>query len=210
MYSNEIWIGWDDRRGPMRRRLKPESLGLVVTLFLLSACGLTLRHAPPEEIARMTTKTQIPGQPAVELRAPLLRVEHWRVSLGGQDTQSFRLVGRIETGSRSPLRNWLTVETEYGGKPAGYRAARFPDGSLRPLSDVHHTVLRCQEFNALQSACLYRDRMMIDLTGDEIDRYAKTGLTVRLVGKSGDLEKIQVPSNYLQGYLLSLSVWPVQ
>ena len=158
----------------------------------------------------MTVRTPISGRHAVEFRAPLLRIEHWRVFLGGQDTQSFRLVGRAETSAPSRLRNWLAVEIEYGGTPAGYRAARFPDGSLRPLTDVQHTVLRCQEFNALQSACLYRDRFMIELTEGEVERYARTGLTLRLVGKSGNIGKIQVSSNYLQGYLSALSLWSVR
>lgn len=175
------------------------------SVFWLSACSLNPSHAPSGEIARMTVATPIPHQSDIEYRAPLLRTEHWRVSLGGEDTQSFRLVGHIETGAQAAARHWLAVETEYGGKqPADYRAVQFPGGLSRSLRNLEHRVVRCQVFNTMQSACLYRDDFIIDLLEDELKRFANSGMRLTLLGRNGDQGYLYIPASYLQGYLSAL------
>ena len=182
---------------------------LFLGSLLLAGCSkANLRNAPADEIAVNTTRVAASGQPGIDYQAPLLTQEHWQVDMGGEDALSYRLSGHADmAGSAGRIvRHRLDVDSEYRAKhPAGYLEVRFADGALRPIANLTHESERCQEFNSLQSGCTFRDRFSISLSTEELAAFAKTGFNARLVAKSGDLQKIELPPSYIQGYLKAVN-----
>jgi hypothetical protein len=185
------------------------SAALFLGSLLLNGCSqANLRNAPADEIAADTTRNTAGGQPGIDYQAPLLTQEHWQMEMGGEDALSYRLSGHADMAGNAgrTVLHRLDVDSEYRGKhPAGYLEVRFADGSLRPIANLKHESERCQEFNTLQSGCTFRDRFSFALSAAELAAFAKTGFNARLVGKVGDLQKIDLPPAYIQGYLKAVN-----
>jgi len=128
------------------------------------------------------------------------------VNMGGEDILSYRLSGHADDTGKRVQHHRLDIDSEYRARhPAGYQAARFADGTLRPVAHLRQETERCQEFNSMQSGCTFRDRFDLPLSAEELAAFARTGLSARLVGKSGDLQTIELPAAYIQGYLKAVN-----
>jgi len=182
--------------------LKVGVAALFLCSLLLNGCGgATMRNASADEIAANTTRTAAGGQSGIAYQAPSLTQEHLQVNMGGEDILSYRLSGHTDAAGKS-VQHRLDVDSEYRAKhPAGYLAVRFNDGVLRSVANLKDESERCQEFNTMQSGCIFRDRFDFPLSAEELAAFAKTGFSARLVGKTGDLQKIELSPAYIQGYL---------
>ncbi|QFY44458.1 hypothetical protein F6R98_19000 [Candidatus Methylospira mobilis] len=196
------------RKSDLSGYMKLGVAGLFFCALLASGCGkANLRNATPDEIAANTERVATAGgQPGVDYQSPLLTQEHWQVNMGGEDILSYRLSGHADDAGKRVQHHRIDIDSEYRAKhPAGYLDARFADGTLRPIAHLRQETERCQEFNTMQSGCAFRDRFDFPLSEEELAVFAKTGLSARLVGKSGDLQKIELPATYIQGYLKAVN-----
>ena len=55
--------------------------------------------------------------------------------------------------------------------------------------------------NNLVYACLFRDRASFELSRTELDAAQLTGLNLSLYSDQQDYESIDLPANYIQGFL---------
>lgn len=178
---------------------------LIAGLSLYGCAKMNLRNAQPDEIAANTSKIVVTGQPGIEFQAPLLTQEHWQMDMGGEDALSYRLSGHSDAVDK-PVQYRLDVDSEYRArKSAAYIEVRFADGTTRPIVNLKHEAERCQEFNSLQSGCTFRDRFSFPLSAEELAAFVEKGLQARLVGKAGDLQKIELPPSYIRGYLKAVN-----
>ncbi len=140
-------------------------------------------------------------------RAPELEVRHYRTLFYGYDTVYYRLAAQ-----KSPsggLRYQLSIDAHYGGDLRHYEAVKFADGSSRPLDRRQHDTERCQFFNSLVYACLFRDQVRLELSPAELEAAQGNGLRMTLSSAVQDYEAIELPANYIRGFLQAVQGAPL-
>jgi hypothetical protein len=75
------------------------------------------------------------------------------------------------------------------------------DGQSRPLSHQRHIAERCQLFNSLISSCIYQDLLSLDLAAADLAQARQTGLHLQLASATLRYETLDLPANYIQGFL---------
>jgi hypothetical protein len=81
----------------------------------------------------------------------------------------------------------------------------MPDSASREVNHRQHDVERCQIFNILISSCLYRDRFSLAFSRAELERARKDGLQFKLASKTQSYERLDLPPNYIQGFLKAIA-----
>jgi hypothetical protein len=139
---------------------------------------------------------------ATEKAGSVMHTRQWRNLFYGYDTLSYRLVAQDSDRFRSYR---LAVTADYGDTKRRYYASRSADRSIRLLANYRHEIGRCDIFNSLLSACLFRDQFDINLTAAEITDAQKNDLHIILRSNTRDLETITLPANYVRDFLLASS-----
>jgi hypothetical protein len=81
----------------------------------------------------------------------------------------------------------------------------MPDTSTRGVVHEQHDTERCQIFNSLISSCLYRDRFDLKLSQLELESGLANGIKVLLRSETQEYEVLDLPSNYIQGFLMAVT-----
>jgi hypothetical protein len=175
-------------------------VGLLL-LLCLSGCAENIREAPPGVIAKSVKGSPTPDGKGYSWRAPDLEVRHYRVTIGGFDTINYWLVAsKPQRAQREPVFE-LWIDSNYGGSLRHYAAIKFANGSSRALVGHRHAVERCQEFSNMVNACIYQDSASVEISRTELDNAQRDGLKLTLSSGSEDYEHIDLPANYIQGFL---------
>jgi hypothetical protein len=95
----------------------------------------------------------------------------------------------------------VSIDAHYGGTLRHYDAIKFADGSSRPVGFHSHDTERCQFFNNMVYACLFRDRASLELSRSELEAARFKGLKLTLNSDKQGYESIDLPANYIQGFL---------
>jgi transcriptional antiterminator Rof (Rho-off) len=171
----------------------------LIAIVSLWGCAANPREASPGSIAQSVKESvTVVGQYSV-WRSPALQVSHYRTLFYGYDSVYYWLVAR-----KSPKGGALyemSIAADYGGDLRHYDAVKFADGSIRPMVNQQHDTERCQFFNSLVYACLFHDRASLELSQSELEAARLQGLRLTLSSGKQEYEIIDLPANYIQGFL---------
>ena len=171
----------------------------LIAFFSLFGCATHLREASPDSIAQAVKQSMLVDGNDFVWRGPELQVHQYRTLFYGYDTVYYRLVAR-KPPSGGP-RYQVSIDAYYGGDLRHYDAVKFANGSSRPMGSNRHDTERCQFFNSLVYACLFRDRANLELSQSELEAARPKGLQLTLSSGLRDYETIVLPANYIHGFL---------
>ncbi len=182
------------------KALIPVSLFAVVCL---NGCAENIREASSDTVAQSTKSYPARDGKGYGWRAPELEVSHYRISIGGYDTLSYGLfASKREPGAAPGFELWFSSHN--GGAPRHYSVIKSADGSRRPLANPRHLTERCQEFSNLTNACLYHDSASVELSREELENARNLGMKFILSSGQEDYEHIDLPAQYIQGFLQAI------
>ncbi len=171
---------------------------------LLSACANNVREAPADKVACWVEHSKIPDKQGFSWFAPALHASQYRILFFGYDTLNYRLVAPEPSAPEPNPGFRLLIDANYGGAIRHYDFAEFSGQSSRALSQQKHIAERCQIFNSLISSCIYRDELSLSLSKAELEQAQVAGLHLLLSSESKPYEQIDLPSNYIQGFLKAI------
>ena len=171
----------------------------LIALFSLFGCAANLRQASPDAIAQTVKKSMMDAGNDIVWRAPELQISHYRTLFYGYDSVYYRLGAR--KSPKGDILYQLSIDAQYGGNLRHYDAIKFANGTSRPLVSQSHQTQRCQFFNNLVYACLFRDQASVELSCSELDAVQTKGLLLNLGSEKQEYETIDLPGNYIKGFL---------
>ncbi len=174
----------------------------LAVFMQISGCAGNVREESADTVAERVKHVSTANKQGLAWLAPYLHLSHYRTLFYGYDTVDYRLAAP-ETTAKGGFR--LLFDASYGGNLRHYDLARFPDLSTRVISHRQHDVERCQLFNYMISSCLYRDLFSLDLSRSDLENARTSGLQILLSSGKQDYERINLPANYIQGFLKASS-----
>jgi hypothetical protein len=179
-----------------------KTLSLAIVL-LCTACGVDLRSESAAGIQELVTMNSDADTPLSLVAAPELQVRHFRLKFYGYDTVYYYL--QAVKNSQHPLPVFqLVIDANYGGALRHYDTVRMIDGEVYPTLQRRHDTVRCQIFGNMTDSCLYRDRTRIELSQNVLQSFRHNGLSLILAATGTDYETIDLPANYIDGFLLAV------
>ena len=176
-------------------------LGLV---HGLAGCAGNPRHQSAEAIAQAVEHSEAAGPDGLAWFAPALKVSNYRILFYGYDTVYYRLAASERVKPDRSRFYRLLVYADYGGDVRHYDRVEFPDGSRRAILDSRHDVERCQFFNSLVYACLFRDWISVELGRSDLEKARIAGMRVILGSDARNYEAVDLPAAYVQGFLAAV------
>ena len=175
----------------------------------LSGCTQNVREQSPEAIAQSVTHLpSTPDRTGLTWFGPELHVSHYRTLFYVYDTVDYRLGAQERYQSNANDSLILLINARYGGDNRHYEFAMMPNTSNRELNHRQHEAERCQIFNSLISSCLYRDRFSLSFTKAELELARDTGIQFTLASKTQAYEQLDLPPNYIRGFLNAIGRQP--
>ena len=167
-------------------------------------CVENVQDESPDAIASSVKHVSRLDKQDLTWFAPELHLSHYRTLFYGYDTLDYRLAASEypETKTNDGFR--LLIDASYGGDIRHYDFARLADDTTRVINHHQHDIERCQVFNSLISSCLYRDRFSLNLSRSDLQNARVSGLQLLLTSGAQHYERIDLPSNYIQGFLKAI------
>jgi len=184
-------------------------VSLLIYLLVSGGCAENIRAASAFDIQKLTT--QKTGVDSSQIwSAPELEQRKFRLSFYGYDTVYYRLetLKNPLVGDAGHYRLIIDANfgTVLGAKIRHYDQAKFADGSILTTEHRQLDTVRCQIFGTMTSACLYRDRAEIELNPAVLAAAQQTGLQLILGSAETDYEQIDLPANYIAGFLQAAQI----
>ena len=176
----------------------------LAVIIQVTGCAENVREESPDTIAGSVKHVPRLDKRDLTWFAPELHLSHYRTLFYGYDTIDYRLAAPEyhETKKNDDFR--LLIDANYGGNIRHYDFARMADESTRVINHYQHDTERCQIFNSLVSSCLYRDRFSLHLSRSDLENARVAGLQLLLASGVQHYERIDLPSNYIQGFLKAI------
>ena len=176
----------------------------LAVIIQVIGCVENVREESPDTIAGSVKHDSIPDKQNLTWFAPELHLSHYRTLFYGYDTIDYRLAASEypETKTNDSFR--LLIDANYGGNVRHYAFARLADESTRVINHYQHDTQQCKLFNSLISSCLYRDRFSLNLSRSDLEHARVAGLQLLLTSGAQDYERIDLPLNYIQGFLKAI------
>jgi hypothetical protein len=177
------------------------NIAFLTSIMYISGCAENVREESADTIAERVKHVSTPDKPGLTWFAPELHISHYRTLFYGYNSIDYRLAGPETTtndGSR------LLFDASYGGNIRHYDFARLANESTRVIRHHQHDIERCQLFNRLISSCLFRDRFSLYLFRSDLENARVGGLQLLLTSGAQHYERINLPSNYIQGFLTAI------
>ncbi|MGH8548065.1 MAG: hypothetical protein ACRERU_05600 [Methylococcales bacterium] len=192
-------IGFLSRYGSLRIRF----IGTLLVVIGLAGCTGNIRNQDVATIAREVKRVTSAEPHDLVWFSPVLQVSRWRTRFCCYDTLYYRLAAG-ETRESDARIYGLLIDAHYGGEIRHYDLVKFPDASSRFTRERRHDIERCQFFNSLIYACLFRDLVYVDLSRSELDSGQSNGLRLTLGSGTRDYETIDLPANFIRGFLAAV------
>lgn len=176
----------------------------LAAILHVSGCAENVREESADTIAERVNHVSTPDKQGLTWFAPELHMSHYRTLFYGYDTLDYRLAAPEYPETTTNDGFHLLIDASYGGNLRHYDFARLADGSTRVISHHQHVTERCQIFNSLISSCLYRDRFSLNLSRYELENARVAGLQLLLTAGAQHYERIDLSSNYIQGFLKAI------
>jgi hypothetical protein len=176
----------------------------LAAIIQILGCAENVREESSDTIAGSVKHVSRLDKQALAWFAPELHQSHYRTLFYGYDTIDYRLaaLGYSQTKTNDGFR--LLIDASYGGDIRHYDFARLADDTTRVINHYQHDIERCQVFNSLISSCLYRDRFSLNLSQSDLQNARVSGLQLLLTSGAQHYERIDLPSNYIQGFLKAI------
>jgi hypothetical protein len=176
----------------------------LIAIIQVTGCVGNVREESPDKIAASVKHVSRLDKQELAWFAPELHLSHYRTLFYGYNTIDYRLAATEYPGTKTNEGFRLLIDANYGGNIRHYHFARFADESTRIINHYRHDTERCQTFNSLISSCLYRDRFSLNLSRSDLENARVAGLQLLLTSGAQDYERIDLPSNYIQGFLKAI------
>ena len=177
-------------------------------IFLASiiqvGCVENVRNESPDAIAGSVKHVSRLDKQDLTWFAPELHLSHYRTLFYGYDTMDYRLAAPEYPQTKTNDGFRLLIDASYGGDIRHYDFAKLADDTTRVINHHQHDIERCQVFNSLLSSCLYRDRFSLNLSQSDLQNARVSGLQLLLTSGAQHYERIDLPSNYIQGFLKAI------
>ena len=167
-------------------------------------CVENVRDESPDAIAGSVKHVSRLDKQDLTWFAPELHLSHYRTLFYGYDTMDYRLAAPEYPQTKTNDGFRLLIDASYGGDIRHYDFARLADDTTRVINHHQHDIERCQVFNSLISSCLYRDRFSLNLSQSDLQNARVSGLQLLLTSGAKHYERIDLPSNYIQGFLKAI------
>jgi hypothetical protein len=167
-------------------------------------CVENVRDESPDAIAGSVKHVSRLDKQDLTWFAPELHLSHYRTLFYGYDTMDYRLAAPEYPQTKTNDGFRLLIDASYGGDIRHYDFARLADDTTRVINHYQHDIERCQVFNSLISSCLYRDRFSLNLSRSDLQNARVSGLQLLLTSGAQHYERIDLPSNYIQGFLKAI------
>ncbi len=182
------------------------NIAFLAVIIQVSGCVENIREASSDTIAGSIKHISIPDKQNLTWFAPELKVSNYRTLFYGYDTVEYRLAGSEDTKKQMNDGFRLLIEAKYGGNVRHYTFARLSDGSTHEIINYQHDTEQCKIYNSLISSCLYRDRFSIKLSRSDLENAGAVGLKLFLTSGEQNYESIDLPSNYIHGFLKAIAL----
>jgi hypothetical protein len=184
------------------------NIALLAVTLQISGCADTIRDDSADDIAEQVKQVSTPDKQGLSWFAPELHISHYRTLFYGYDTLDYRLTAPVFSENKTNDSFRLLIEANYGGDQRHYDFARLADESTRGINLQQHRTERCQIFNSMISSCLYRDRFSLTLSRSELEKERVLGIQLLLASSKQQYERLDLPSNYIQGFLKAIENSP--
>ena len=164
---------------------------LAVSLIAigLSACVL----ANPNNVSEVSEKTmaeQNPHTGFTEFNGPV-------AFLSGNPMEGFYQLKGLRPSGGSGTESIYRIEFHVRAYNGGLRLkTAHSAGKELPLVRIDREKISCDSYQG----CLVRETVGVDVTGEELESYAQSGLTLQLSGTRGR-RVYTIPATYFAGYL---------
>jgi hypothetical protein len=176
---------------------------LALILFVYGCVG-NVREESAGTIAGRVKRVATPDKRGFTWLAPELLISHYRTLFYGYDTLYYHLTGPEYPKAMTNDNFRLVINANYGGDLRHYDFANFADASTRATIHQQHITERCQIFNSLISSCLYQDWFSLNLSRSDLENARISGLQLVLTSGKQQYERIDLPANYIQGFLIAI------
>jgi len=181
-------------------RLLILNLGMIGILSI-NGCALDAKNASIPEVSA-ATEHHVDSQQQ-QWNGPELISRRYRTLFFGYDTVYYRLSAKQATNATPQYQ--LLIDINYGSKTKrDYSLAKLTADKILPITTRNHETMRCDFFNSMVFACLFRDRATIDLTMADLQIGATQGLSVQLSSKDAAYDHFDVPAAYIAGVMQAI------
>lgn len=171
-----------------------------------SGCTENIREEAASAIAKDVKHVSLPDKQGLTWFAPELMVSKYRTLFYGYNTLSYRLAATEAAGSASDGGFRVLFDAQYGGDLRHYDFAKLDESAMpRPLINQQQYAERCQFFNYMIFSCIYRDRFSLNITLSDLEKARAAGLHILLTSKKTPYESVNLPPNYIQGFLEAIN-----
>ena len=177
---------------------------VFLALIIQVGCVENVQDESPDAIASSVKHVSRLDKQDLTWFAPELHLSHYRTLFYGYDTMDYRLAAPEYPQTKTNDGFRLLIDASYGGDIRHYEFARLADDTTRVINHYQHDIERCQVFNSLISSCLYRDRFSLNLSQSDLQNARVSGLQLLLTSGAQHYERIDLPSNYIQGFLKAI------
>ena len=176
----------------------------LVAIIQVIGCVENVREESPDTIAGSVKHVSRLNKQDLTWFAPELHLSYYHTLFYGYDTMDYRLAAPEYPQTQTNDGFRLLIDASYGGDIRHYDFARLANDTTRVINHYQHEIERCQVFNSLISSCLYRDRFSLNLSQSDLQNARVSGLQLLLTSGAQHYERIDLPSNYIQGFLKAI------
>lgn len=180
---------------------------LLTALAGLSGCSTNVRNASPLEIKQLTT-VETDDKLNHTWTGPDLQLGQYRSIFRGYNTVEYRLVATKPDTEADGVAYKLEIDANYGGEERHYNVVKTAKGKTYNTSHRVLTRDRCEFFNNEDTdmdhivfGCLFRETADAELDLADLEAARQFGLTLTLGSGDTDYEQIDLPSQYIDGFL---------
>jgi len=172
---------------------------------LLGGCAPNYANKSAAEIEAAVKTKYGTDDAALWFVAPPIRTTPYNTVLSRYEYFTSHLRGRKDPVGTTPSHQ-LQVEARYADAYLrSYRSANIEGNGAACFAGISHRTLGCQRHPIIPILCRFEEVFEAELTGEDLERHSRTGLTLRVQARTGQQADIRLPGNYIRGYLDALA-----
>lgn len=171
---------------------------ILAAIAMLAGCAKDYSQASFLEVMDGTKIEPAAFNASTRVNGPMLN-KHTSDSLFSSSFTDYSLRAWITDGVE---KYQLYVEVRYyASQWRNYRAANLYDGSSLETTTIRHDVVDCDFYAFLPAQCDYEEIFGISIPKSVMDKNRTSSLLVRVRATSGDRLLLDIPENYMSGFI---------
>ena len=167
---------------------------------MLSGCAQNAALIPADDFAKKVAVNTSDFDTDLKYVAPKLYGFKKRGLLSAGDRMKLNLRGWKDKAT-GKVRHQLYIVIEYDNDWRHYQSASFLGGSNQDLTVIDREVTGCHSYSSLGVFCDYRETLGLSFSDTDLNAAKEEGLKIRINAKSGHENILELPANYIKGYL---------